>query len=205
MEKWKKAVGYEGYEISNLGNVRSCEKVCKNGVVIPTHQLSCTIDKNGYRYVVFNKNHIYKRLRVSRLVASAFIPNPNNLPQVNHKNENRTDDRVENLEWCTAKHNANYGDRNKRISEGNKGKRPGELCYFKTHKYIFKGANHYKATPIIQYDLNNNFIAEYPSIVDASKITGIPQSSISHGINSDSNRSCGYLWKKKQRTKNETY
>lgn len=120
-EIWKPVVGYEGlYEVSNLGRVKSLNynHTGKEGL------LSLVPDKNGYSKVGLCKNGKRKPYYVHRLVAEAFIPNPNNLPEVNHKIDNfehRSDNRVENLEWCTAEYNSNYGSRNKRISKKMKG------------------------------------------------------------------------------------
>lgn len=106
MEEWKNVIGYEGlYEVSNIGNVRN---VRRNTLL----RLSKT---KGYIQVYLYKNGVKTGLKVHRLVAEAFIPNPDNLPQVNHKDENKMNNRVENLEWCTAKYNSNYGHRTENI------------------------------------------------------------------------------------------
>ena len=106
MEEWKNVIGYEGlYEVSNIGNVRS---VIRNKLL----RLSKT---KGYIQVYLYKNGIRTGLKVHRLVAQAFIPNPDNLPQVNHKDEDKTNNSVENLEWCNAKYNVNYGHRTENI------------------------------------------------------------------------------------------
>ena len=116
-EIWKPVVGYEGlYEVSNLGRVKSLNyrRTGKEGI------LSLKPNERGYVCVKLSKNGKKKDYKVHRLVAEAFIPNPNNLPQVNHKIddfEHRSDNRVENLEWCTAEYNANYGTRNKKLSK----------------------------------------------------------------------------------------
>lgn len=115
MEEWKNVIGYEGlYEVSNKGNVRN---VRRNTLL----KLSKT--NYGYIQVHLYKNGIRTGLRVHRLVAEAFIPNPDNLPQVNHKDEDKTNNNVTNLEWCTVKYNTNYGHRtenaiNTRVKNG---------------------------------------------------------------------------------------
>ena len=109
MEEWKKIPGYEGlYEVSNMGNVRN---VRRNKLL----RLSKT--NNRYIRVSLCKNGIKTGLTVHRLVAEAFLPNPDNLPEVNHKDEDKTNNRVENLEWCDHKYNMNYGTRNIRAKE----------------------------------------------------------------------------------------
>ena len=103
MEEWRAVPGYEGlYEVSNKGNVRN---VRRNTLL----RLPKTND--GYIRVSLYKNGIMTCFQVHRLVAEAFLPNPDNLPQVNHKNEVKSDNCVDNLEWCTAKYNNNYGSR----------------------------------------------------------------------------------------------
>ena len=115
MEEWKNVIGYEGlYEVSDKGNVRN---VRRNTL------LKLTKTYYGYIQVNLYKNGIRTGLRVHRLVAQAFLPNPDNLPEINHKDEDKTNNRVDNLEWCDRKYNNNYGDRleksiNKKIKNG---------------------------------------------------------------------------------------
>ena len=146
IEEFRDIPGYEGlYEVSNLGRVRSLET---ERILKPS--------KNtwGYLFVSLYKNGIKKAVRIHRLVALAFIPNPDNLPCINHKDEDKTNNTVDNLEWCDDKYNANYGTRNERIAE-------------KTRK------------PVLQFDLLGNFIREWPSITKVEEETGIWQTHIS--------------------------
>ena len=108
MEIWKKIDGFENYSVSNMGRVRNDG----SGRV-----LSLWNKYNGYKMVTLTRNYEKHIFQVHRLVAKAFIPNPDNFPQVNHINEDKTDNRAENLEWCTAKYNTNYGTRTKRVRE----------------------------------------------------------------------------------------
>ena len=111
---WKDIPGYEGlYKVSNTGKIFS---------VLTNRELSVIQKKDGYTCIsLCDKDHNKKQYRIHQLVAKAFIPNPNNLPMINHKNEIKNDNRVENLEWCTAQHNASYGTCPERISEKLKG------------------------------------------------------------------------------------
>lgn len=107
MEKeiWKDVPGYEGlYEVSNWGNVRSLNYRGKKGV----HILSPGTDKKGYKRVILFKDDKGTTFQVHRLVASTFLVNPNNLPQVNHKDKNPGNNIVENLEWCSLKYNIDH-------------------------------------------------------------------------------------------------
>lgn len=101
-EEWRAVVGYEGlYEVSNLGRVRSLFRYKKILKPIMTNK--------GYYRVVLSVCDVRKQYNIHRLVAMAFVPNPNNYPCVNHKDETRTNNNANNLEWCTYKYNTNYG------------------------------------------------------------------------------------------------
>ena len=121
-EIWKPVVGYEDlYEVSNLGRARSLDRTVNSGikhsdkVVKKGKILKASLNSSGYLYLNLWRQRKNKKYRVHRLVAEAFLPNPEGLPQVNHKNENKTDNRVENLEWCSNKYNMNYGTARERM------------------------------------------------------------------------------------------
>lgn len=120
-EEWKPVEEFEGlYEVSNFGRVRSLnhKRANRYSYYIQKGRIlkSGLNKKTGYWTVVLSKNGKYFTKRVHQLVAKAFIPNPNNYPCVNHKDENKNNNKFDNLEWCTYKYNNNFGSRNKRIS-----------------------------------------------------------------------------------------
>lgn len=137
--------GYEGlYEVSNLGRIKSF----KNGSQI----LKPVITKKGYFTIVLCLNGVPKRFLIHRLVAQAFIPNPDNLPFVNHKDEVKTNNVVTNLEWCTAKYNSNYGTSKERQSEKLRG-----VLNTKTSK------------PVEAYNDDGKIIYTFPSLMEAHR------------------------------------
>ena len=137
-EVWKDIEGYEGlYQVSNLGNVRSLKYAGGNKVKL----LKQYTDKKGYKRIGLYKNGKYKLYMVHRLVTIAFIPNPNNLPIINHKDEDKTNNNVNNLEWCTYEYNNTYGTARKRASESRKGKTLSEETKKKISK-TKKGKHH---------------------------------------------------------------
>lgn len=141
-EEWRPVVGYEGlYEVSNLGRVKSLdynktgkERVLKGGRA------------KGYILYIFNRGGKRKYITGHRLVAEAFLPNPENLPQINHKDEDKTNNAVWNLEWCDARYNTVYGTGLKRMVEArinNGGKtapKPVVAEDKEGNKYYFKSA-----------------------------------------------------------------
>ena len=114
-EIWKDVVGFEGkYMVSNFGRVKTVERYIDmpNGgkKYIPSHILKQYFDTFGYyRINLMTKTDTRRKCAVHRLVAEAFIPNPNKYPVINHKDENKTNNKITNLEWCTYKYNTNYG------------------------------------------------------------------------------------------------
>lgn len=123
-EIWKDISGYEGiYQVSNFGNIKSLERYfpTKNPKKPIAHInekiLKLRTDKKGYLNVGLTKNGKFRTIQVHRIVAEAFIPNPENMPQVNHKDENKSNNNVNNLEWCSRKYNCNYGTRNLKIGK----------------------------------------------------------------------------------------
>ena len=167
-EIWKDIEGYEGlYQVSNMGRVRSLRKniILRQGIT------------RGYERVVLSTNNIQKGYYIHRLVATAFISNPDNLYQVNHKDENKTNNRVDNLEWCTREYNYNYGTRGKRIS--------------------LKNTNGKKSKITLQYDINGNLIKEWKSTMDVQRNLGFNQSSISKCCRGKYACAYGYIWKYK--------
>lgn len=128
IEEWRPIVGYEGlYEVSNLGRVRSFkwgrEEIRK-----------LHITKKGYLEVGLCKEGKQKMFKVHRLVAQAFIPNPEGLPVINHRDENPKNNKVDNLEWCTYKYNSNYGTCKERIVQTmiSNGNADPEMCGIQT-------------------------------------------------------------------------
>lgn len=118
-EEWRYINGFEGlYEVSNLGRVRAVSRII-NVIGYNVHRnpiiRKISKKKNGY----YGLTIMGKNLLIHRIVADAFIPNPNKYPQINHKNEDKSDNRVENLEWCSAKYNSNYGTRVERLKKSN--------------------------------------------------------------------------------------
>lgn len=109
-ETWRNVADFEGlYKISNKGNVHSVERVSSQGNKCGGFTLKPTIASGGYLQVKLYENGIRKHKYIHRIVAEAFIPNPNNYPEINHKDEDKTNNYVENLEWCTRKYNVNFG------------------------------------------------------------------------------------------------
>lgn len=154
---------FEGlYEVDDLGNVYS---VRRNKIMSPV------IINSGYYTVKLSKNKILTRYLIHRLVAQAFLDNPDNLPCVNHKDEDKTNNSVDNLEWCTYQYNNSYNDKGRRISAT-------------------------KSIPVYQFDLNGNLIKEWKSMKEAGKSLGIDEANISAACSGKLKTYKGFIWKK---------
>lgn len=122
IEEWRDIKGYEGlYQVSNIGKVKSLARTVmrSNGRLMTIREriLKLRPDKGGYVRVCLSKDAVETDYFVHRLVAIAFIDNPHNLPEVNHKDENKKNNSVDNLEWCTSLYNNNYGSHNENHSK----------------------------------------------------------------------------------------
>lgn len=180
MEEWRDIKGYEGlYKISSLGRVLSLQRTFYTGVnnrVCTIHDtiMSPSKTKKGYLRITLYKNGVPKGFQIHRLVAEAFIPNPNNFPEVNHKNEIKDDNKLNNLEWCTSKYNTEY-----------------------TKAYIHslpKAVDKVKRK-VIQMNLAGEFIKEWESASEAARFLGVSQSSISLCCRGKRNKCKNYKWK----------
>lgn len=175
-EIWKDIRGFEGmYQVSNLGNIKSLSRKARisNGKyrTVGGQIITPMMCSGGYLEVnLYSHGKRFVRL-LHRVVAEAFIPNPHGYPQINHKDENITNCAADNLEWCTAKYNANYGTRNSRMMENR------------------------EFRPVDQYDKYGNFIKHYDKIADAESETGASTTAIIRVCKGKQHTSLGYVWK----------
>ena len=117
-EEFRDVKGYEGlYQVSNIGRVKSLGNGNSTCPYFLKERILSTTKRRNYLAVTLSKQGKRKMYSLHRLVAETFIPNPNNYPCVNHLDENKQNNSVDNLEWCTYKYNCNYGTRNERISK----------------------------------------------------------------------------------------
>ena len=188
-EIWKPVVGYEGlYEVSNLGRVKSLPKLHKmdirknyKGYMTKEKILKNILNNKGYFTLSLVKDFRKTHKQVPRLVAQAFIPNPDNLPQVNHKDGNKTNNKVDNLEWCTPTHN---------IKEA---WRLG-LCKPTTPMKGLKNELCPNSIKINQYDLNGNFIKEWSCSYEAVRELGLHSNHIIDCCKHKRNKCGGFKW-----------
>lgn len=152
-EEWKPVKGYESrYEVSNMGRVRN-----HDGHILKP------IERRGYLCLNFCVNGVRKDMKIHRLVAEAFILNPEELPFINHKDENKHNNRADNLEWCTAKYNSNYGTRNQRVSISKTGKK------MNWSKEGLDKLRRIKSKPVIGIHKMTGEIIRFASSVEAEK------------------------------------
>lgn len=167
MIEWRDIEGWNGlYQVSNDGRVKRLKgHRCKE-----EHEIKLRTNNRGYVMAALWDGGKVKNATVHRLVADAFIPNPHNLPCINHKDENKANNNVDNLEWCTYSYNNAYGE-----------------------KAPIKQAAITKRKIVEQYTLAGEFVAEYISTREAKRQTGIRH--ISEACNGTMKTAGGYKWK----------
>ena len=163
VETFVEIEGFEKYEVSNLGRVRNI----KSGIM-----LKPWITKDGYLRHCLYKHNKRKNLLLHRIIATSFIDNPGKKPQVNHIDENKLNNDLSNLEWCTERENVIHGTRTKRAAE-------------KLSKKV------------IQLDLNDNVLNEFESMRQAERETGVSVGNISSCCNGKTKSAGGYKWRRK--------
>lgn len=174
-EIWKDIRGFEGlYQISNLGNVKSVTRIISRSTTdLPIQErILKPCVRHGYKHIILSKNGKFTTGHIHRLVAEAFIPNPNNLPCVNHKDENPSNNCVNNLEWCTRAYNNSYNHLRERAATS-------------------------KRKPILQFDLNGNFIREWSHAREAAETLGLNKRAIYGACTGRLKTSGGFVWKRK--------
>ena len=172
MEIFRDIEGYDGlYQVSNLGNIKSYHKYKEGKILRPA------IHWKGYGIVVLTGN-IRKNCWVHRLVAKAFIPNPENKKEVNHINGIKNDNQLENLEWATSSENMKHAFRTGLAKER-------------------KGKDNVLSIPVIQLTLDGEFVANYAGAKEAARQIGAQQSGISKCCNGVMKKSFGYKWQYK--------
>ena len=183
MEEWRDIKGYEGkYMVSNLGRFKSLNyrRTGKEKI------LEGYPDKDGYLYVNLCKDGKGKQCMIHRLVAMAFIPNPDNLPEVNHKDEDKTNNRVENLEWCSRLYNNTYNGRAKKVGKKLRGRKQSE-------EHIKKRAEK-TSKPVYSIDKESGLITYWESIREAENCTGISKGNICDCLKGRQKSAGGYTW-----------
>jgi len=179
-EIWRDVKGYEGlYKVSNKGRVLSLSRQvrCKgNGIrCIKQRVLKQEIDHLGYCFVSLHKGLKQYTEKVHRLVGIAFIENPNNYAEINHRDENPSNNNLENLEWCDHLYNSRYGTRGIKLSKANIN-------------------NIFTSLPVIQYTKDGQMVKEFPSIQEASRETGIANGSICWACKGKLLSAGGFIW-----------
>ena len=175
VEEWRPITGYEGcYSVSNMGNVRSEARqfVDKHGhKSLQERILKPCKSSSGYLFVNLSRGSEVSHEMIHRLVASAFLENSKGLRYVNHKDEDKYNNVADNLEWCTSKYNANYGNRNAKIGKG-------------------------RSVRIAQKDLKGNIIKIWDSAVDACRHNDFTRPGISLCVNQKIKTYKGYKFER---------
>ena len=177
-EIWKDIPHYEGkYQVSNLGNIKSLHFKHQNIQKL----LKPTLNSSGYYKIELYRDGKSKIFYVHRVVASVFIPNPHNKPEVNHIDGNKLNNMVNNLEWCTISENQIHAI-NKHL------RNPSPMIGL-------KGGLNPLSKPILQYSKDGVLIRKWDSIADVEYTLGFKRSCISNNLIGNSNSSYGYIWK----------
>ena len=197
-EIWKDIEGYEGYQVSNLGRVKSLDRIDSNNHPLKGVILKPYISNSGYLLVGLYKQQKRDRKLLHRLVAEAFIPNPDNKPEIDHNNTDKTDNTVwlnedgsvnyekTNLRWCS--HRENINNQLTKAKMQINARKPSKGKYSKKH---------HRSKPIIQYDKEGNFIREWDCANDVERVLGISNKHIG-SVCLGKRKSCGgYIWKYK--------
>ena len=192
-EIWTDIEGYEGlYQVSNMGRVKSLERMKWCGLnggcyyKVPEKILEGYDNGYGYSYVILCKDGKDKKCRINRLVAQAFLPNPDNLPEVNHKDEDKQNNYVENLEWCSKSYNINYGTRNKKAGKKIAEKLRGRK---QTEEHIKK-----RSKPLFSVDKESGLIMWWQSANEASRQLGISQGNITECCQGKRKSAGNHIW-----------
>jgi len=179
-EIWKDIEGFDNlYQISNCGRVRSLDRIAHNGQRIKGKILKTNLNKCGYYTVNLYKNKKMKTCTIHRLVANSFIPNPDNLPCVNHKNEDKKNNYDFNLEWCTVKYNNIYGTRIQKVISNTDYKKAGLKISVKLN----------------QYDKSGKFIKKWDGARIAERELNIDHSHIAKCCKGKKKTAGGYIWR----------
>lgn len=197
IEEWRSVCGFEGYyEVSNTGNVRSCDRYVNAKLgsksFLKGEMMKLQKNHKGYMTVILHKNNKHYSKTVHRLVAEAFIDNPENLPQVNHKDTDKTNNNVTNLEWIS-----NYDNMQHAMQHGCYKNAFTEKARASTIKNLEKAIDRLKIA-VIQYDMGWNKIREFESISFAGRTLGISASKIVACCKGKRNMCGGYRWKYKE-------